>query len=112
MHVAGGFCNAGGVGKGAKVSLPGKSFAGGGKPVFSVLSWCCLEGKRRAKLLPLKCRRKAKSESWRDEPASDKGAPRRGGSEERARRLLAGLPWIFVLIGPFLAWKQREKRGR
>lgn len=44
-------------------------------------------------------------------PAADKGVLRRGGREKLDPRLPAGLPWIFVLISPFLAWKQREKGG-
>lgn len=65
------------------------------KPASSVSSWCCLGEKRRTKPFPLKSVRKAKSEGLRDVPAADKGAPRRGGSEELALKLLAGLPWIL-----------------
>lgn len=67
---------------------------GGQKPAFSVPSQHCPGGKRRAKLLPLKSRR-AKNEGLRDVPTADKGAEERGGSEELAPKLPAGLPWIL-----------------
>lgn len=94
VRVAGGFFNAVGVGERAKLPLAGKSFAGGQKPAFSVPSQHCPGGKRRAKLLPLKSRR-AKNEGLRDVPTADKGAEERGGSEELAPKLPAGLPWIL-----------------
>lgn len=80
------------------------------KPVSSVSSWRCLGEKRRAKPFPLKSVRKAKSEGLRNMPAADKGAPRRGGSEELALKLLARLPWILCLSVPSLP-ESREKSG-
>lgn len=76
------------------MSVRGKSLAGGGNQHLlspASTAW----GGRRAKLLPLKSRRRGKSEGLRDVPAADKGVWRRGGSKELAPRLLAGLPWIL-----------------
>jgi len=64
-------------------------------------------GKRKAKLFFLKSRRRAKSEGLRDVPAADKGGEGARSWLEAAGRVAMD----FVLIVPFLAWKQREKGG-
>lgn len=60
MHIDGGFYNAGSVGKGAEVSLTGKSFRGGGKTCIFCPQPALPRGEEKSKAAPSEIQEESK----------------------------------------------------